>query len=114
MGLADGRAESPFESRVRAELITARLPPPDLQHVIDDGDRFLARVDLAWPSHRLAVEADGAGVHASAEALRADLRRQNLIVAAGWRLLRFTWADLGRIAPAVHAALSSPARFRAA
>jgi very-short-patch-repair endonuclease len=114
MAAADPRAESPFESRVRAELITARVPPPVLQHVITDHGRFVARVDLAWPQLRLAVEADGASVHASADALRADLRRQNLIVAAHWQLLRFTWADLGRIASIVRAALSSRATFRAA
>lgn len=114
MAAADGRAESPFESRVRAELISARLPPPALQHVLADGDRFLARVDVAWPEQRVAVEADGASVHASADALRADLRRQNLIVAARWQVLRFTWADLGRIAAVVRAALSSRASFCAA
>lgn len=114
MRVADGRSESPFESRVRAELLGARLPPPDLQHVITDGGRFLARVDLAWPRLKLGVEADGAGVHASADALRDDVRRQNLILAAGWHLLRFTWADLGRIAPVVRAALSSRASLRAA
>jgi very-short-patch-repair endonuclease len=114
MLLADPRAESPFESRVRAEVIAARLPAPELQHVVSGHGRFLARVDLAWPEVGLAVEADGASVHASAGALRADLRRQNLIVAAGWQLLRFTWADLGRIAPVIRAALSSRASYRAA
>lgn len=114
MHAADARAESPFESRVRAELIAARVPPPALQHVITDHGRFLARVDLAWSELRLAVEADGASVHASADALRGDLRRQNLIVAAGWQVLRFTWADLGRVAPVIRAALSSRASLRAA
>lgn len=103
---ADGRAESPFESRVRAELLLAGLPAPTLQCAIHDaGGAFVARVDLAWPRQRLVVEADGASVHASPQALRADLRRQNAIVATGHRLLRFTWADLGRIAPPVASAL---------
>jgi very-short-patch-repair endonuclease len=53
----------------------------------------------------LAVEADGAEVHAGAASLRRDLRRQNLLVAAGWTLLRFTWADLGTIAATVAAHL---------
>lgn len=109
MTLADGLAESPFESRVRAELVEAGLPHPVLQHVVSAGGGFLGRVDLAWPEARLAVEADGASVHATAAALRADLRRQNLILAAGWQVLRFTWADLGRIAPVVRAALAAAA-----
>lgn len=108
MADADGRAESPFESRVRAELILAGLPPPVPQHVVRDGrGRFLARVDLAWPERRLALEADGAEVHAGPAALRRDLRRQNLLMAAAWVVLRFTWADLGAIAATVAPVLSA-------
>lgn len=109
--ISDGRAESPFESRVRSELLSAGVPAPVLQHVVRDADgRFLGRVDFAWPQQRLIVEADGAGVHASAQAFRDDVRRQNALVAAGWTVLRFTWGDLGRIAPRVAAALSSTRR----
>lgn len=105
---ADGRAESAFESRVRAELIRAGVPPPVLQHVVRGaGGQVLGRVDFAWPGQRLIVEADGASVHASAAALREDVRRQNALVAAGWTVLRFTWADLGTVAARVRAALSA-------
>lgn len=106
---ADGRAESPLESRVRAEILAAGLPEPVLQHEVRDAQhRFVARVDLAWPARRLLVEADGATAHASPAALREDLRRQNALVAAGWTPLRFTWSDLGAIAPRVAAALRTP------
>jgi hypothetical protein len=45
---ADGRAESPFESRTRAELLLAGIPVPTLQHEVRDHlGRFVARVDLA-------------------------------------------------------------------
>ncbi len=108
--VADARAESPFESRLRAELIQARVPPPVLQHVVRADGRFVARVDFAWPDIRLAVEADGAGVHASAAALQGDLRRQNAVLRAGWTMLRFTWADLGRIAPVVRAEIAARSR----
>lgn len=107
---ADARAESAFESRVRAELIRAGVLPPVLQHVVRGaGGHFLGRVDFAWPERRLIVEADGAGVHASAAALRDDVRRQNALVAAGWTVLRFTWADLGTIAGRVTAVLAATA-----
>lgn len=107
---ADGRAESAFESRVRAELIRAGVAPPVLQYVVRSaGGGFIGRVDLAWPERRLVVEADGAAVHASAMALRDDVRRQNALVAAGWTVLRFTWADLGAIAGRVRAALAAAA-----
>ena len=108
---ADGLAESAFESRVRAELLAAKLPPPLLQHEIRDADgTFVARVDFAWPEHRVVVEADGAETHARPAALRGDLRRQNLLVAAGWTVLWFTWSDLGAIAAVVARAVVGSAR----
>lgn len=92
-------------------LLAARLPPPVLQHEIRDADgSFVARVDLAWPERRLVVEADGAETHAGPAALRRDLRRQNLLVATGWTVLRFTWADLGAIAAEVARALAGSGR----
>jgi len=51
------------------------------------GGVFLARPDLYYPSHRLGIEYDGA-VHR--DSLAADNRRQNRLVEAGYRLLRFT------------------------
>ncbi len=106
----DAASESAFESLVRAELLAAGLPRPQLQHVVRLGGGATYRLDLAWPDLRLAVEADGAAVHANASALRNDLRRQNALVAAGWTLLRFTWADLGRIAAPVRDALRRAGR----
>jgi hypothetical protein len=59
--LADPRAESPPESLVRVLLTLGGLPRPVPQYVIlDQGGRFVARVDLAWPEVRLAGEYDGA------------------------------------------------------
>jgi very-short-patch-repair endonuclease len=102
---ANGLSESAFESRVRAELLSAGLPPPQLQYEVRHDGRFVARVDLAWPERRLAVEADGAETHVGSAALRYDLQRQNALIAAGWTPLRFTWSALGAIAGPVRAAL---------
>jgi very-short-patch-repair endonuclease len=51
-------------------------------------------IDLALPSVRLAVEVDGWAWHVDASRFRADRRKGNAIVSAGWTLLRFTWHDL--------------------
>ncbi len=111
LSFADGRAESAFESLVRTELAAAGLPPPLLQHEVRDGTgRLVARVDFAWPQSNLVVEADGSATHTGALALRDDLRRQNLLVDLGLTVLRFTWGDLGFVAPKVRAALSRGAR----
>jgi hypothetical protein len=92
--VADPRAESPMESVVRWLLIGAGLPAPVLQHEVRDGaGRFLGRADLAWPDRKVLVEFDG-DVHRDRRVFVADLRRQNMLMAAGWIILRFSSADV--------------------
>jgi very-short-patch-repair endonuclease len=92
VGLAEPKAESAMESRLRMLLVLARLPRPEAQVPIhDDQGRFLGRPDLLYSRQRLAIEYDG-GTHR--ERMVDDNRRQNGLVGAGFRLLRFTSADL--------------------
>lgn len=91
--LADGRSESPQETRLRVRLILAGLPPPTPQYVVRSGTRFVARVDLAYPEVHLAIEYDGLW-HAEAGQFGRDRRRLNALHAAGWRVLHVTAADL--------------------
>lgn len=100
--LVDARAESPPETRLRLALLGAGLVVVPQYVVLDAQGRFLARVDLALPHLRLAVEHDGQAVHQQAGVFTSDRRRQNALVAAGWTVLRFTAADLRHgAAPAV-------------
>lgn len=90
--LADARSESPMETRLRMELIRARLPRPSVQAEIrDHGGNLVGRVDLYYPDRRLVIEYDGEN---HKDRMVADLRRQNALVNAGYHLLRFTAADL--------------------
>ena len=91
--LADGRAESPQESRLRVLLALAGLVAVPQYTVRDRDGRFVARVDLAFPGHRVAVEYDGAR-HGDPGQLARDRRRLNALVAAGWTVLHVTAADL--------------------
>jgi very-short-patch-repair endonuclease len=92
VAFAEPAAESPMESRLRMLLVLAGLPRPEAQVPLHDTKgRFLGRPDLYYPSHRLALEYDG-GTHRSA--LVEDNRRQNRLLAAGIRLLRFTAGDV--------------------
>ncbi len=85
-------AESPMETRLRWLLIQARLPQPQVQTNLHDADgRFVGRADLYYPAARLVLEYDG-GNHR--DRLVQDDRRQNLLVNAGFRLLRFTATDI--------------------
>ena len=90
--LADPRSESPMETRIRLELIRARLPRPSVQAELRDSTgNFIGRADLYYPDRRLVIEYDGQN---HKDRLVADLRRQNALVNAGYHLLRFTGADL--------------------
>ncbi|MCZ2823986.1 MULTISPECIES: hypothetical protein [unclassified Modestobacter] len=93
--LADGLAGSPQETRLRLLLHRAGLPTPVAQHSVHDGRVFVARVDFAWPEQRLALEYDGLW-HAEPGQFAADRRRLNRLLAAGWRVLFVTAADLHR------------------
>jgi len=85
-------AESPMETRLRWLLREAGLPPPLVQVDLHDGEgRFVARADLYYPAARLVIEYDGTNHR---ERLVEDDRRQNQLQRAGFRLLRFTAADL--------------------
>jgi very-short-patch-repair endonuclease len=92
---ADGRAESPQETRVRMLLRASGLPAPVAQFEVRDGGRFVARVDFAWPEHRLALEYDGLW-HGEPGQFARDRERLNALTAAGWRVVFVTAADLHR------------------
>lgn len=90
--LADGLAQSPRETWLRLTMQRAGLPAPVAQYRIVHDGRFLARVDFAWPRHRLAVEYDGLW-HSEPGQFARDRRRLNLVLGAGWRVLFVTGAD---------------------
>jgi hypothetical protein len=93
IALADPRAESPPESRVRVLLALAGLPAVPQFTVRDGAGAFVARVDLAYPERRVAIEYDGAW-HGDRDQFARDRRRLNRLVAAGWSVLHVTAADL--------------------
>lgn len=85
-------AESPMETRLRLLLVSNGLPRPRVQaSIYDDSGGFIARPDLYFPDQHLAIEYDGSSHRTS---LVADNRRQNRILEAGYRLLRFTASDI--------------------
>ncbi|KJE23868.1 protein of unknown function (DUF4095) [Frankia torreyi] len=111
--LADGRAESALETRLRLLLADAGLAPPQLQWPVQDsGGQAIAKLDLAWPEHRLDVEADTYTTASSAEAFHLERLRGNLLAARRWAVLRFSALDVAwypeRIVAAVDRFLASP------
>lgn len=54
-----------------------------------------ADVDVAFPERRLAIEVDGRKFHGDeSDRFEDDRDRQNALILAGWRVLRFTWEML--------------------
>ncbi len=68
----------------------AGLPEPVVGYEVYDGDRFVAKVDLALPELRIAIECDGS-IHDLPEVRERDLVRQNDLVLCGWLVLRISY-----------------------
>lgn len=77
------------------------LPVPELQfHVFDHDGVWVARTDFAWPQLGVVGEFDGAVKYTGspeevAAAVMGEKRRQAAITSLGWRMVRWTWSDLG-------------------
>ncbi|MGH2811917.1 MAG: hypothetical protein ACRDI1_04300 [Actinomycetota bacterium] len=91
---AQALPESVLEDRIFRAIVGAGLPPPVRQHRVQVRGETLARIDLAYPPARVAIEADGYRYHSGRDAWENDLRRQNALTALGWTTLRVGSHDL--------------------
>lgn len=86
--------DSAWNRNVGSLLFDAGLPDPEYEYEIrSEQGVFLARVDLAYPSKRLAIELDSVRWHLNRHSFEADPRRKNALIVAGWTVLTFTWSD---------------------
>lgn len=90
----DGCGESPLETKLFQVLRKGRIPLPERQVVIRDGNRFVGRVDFAYPQIRLIVEAQSYKHHSSRKAWTRDVMRRRELHLLGWRVLEVTWHDV--------------------
>jgi hypothetical protein len=121
LALAEPLSESPMETRLRLIVHDAGLPLPAVQHEVHtpvgtstststrtSARRFVARVDLAYPDWRIAIEYEG-DHHRERARFRRDVARLDALRVAGWLVLRFTADDVlrnsGRIAQNIAAAI---------
>jgi hypothetical protein len=70
------------------------LPPAESQFPVELRPELTIHVDFAYPAEKLAIEVDSVRWHSGVRAIHWDLERQNLLVALGWRVLRFEWNDV--------------------
>ncbi|TNM67116.1 hypothetical protein FHN55_11360 [Streptomyces sp. NP160] len=110
VALADGRAGSPPESRLRVRLVRAELGVTfEPQHVVTHLGRFLARVDLAIVDLKIAIEYEGAWHGLLAEQLARDRERLDRLREAGWIVVHVTaetMRDRGAAVDAVRRAIA--------
>jgi very-short-patch-repair endonuclease len=84
-GYTRSRAERRLRELIRAAGLDRPLfNEPVLGHV----------VDVVWPKQRLVVEVDGYQYHGHRAAFERDRRRDQELVAAGYRVIRITWLQL--------------------
>lgn len=93
LSLVDGRAQSPPESWVRVACHLGGLPHPVPQFRVVGAGVWFGDVDLAWPAAKLIVEYEGA-YHFDGLQIAKDDARYARLVAAGWRVIRLSSADL--------------------
>jgi len=103
------RLRSKAERRLLALIRAAQLPAP-----IVNGSFHGFEVDLRWPAQRLAIEIDGARFHDHRIAFERDRRRDQILVASGYRVMRVTWRQLEREPLAVIARIAAALQLAAA
>lgn len=95
--------DSWFEKLVEQCLRSPSLPPAVRQYEVRRSDgTFVARVDLAIPALRMAIEAHSRQFHTGHRAEAIDQRRENELAGESWLTTYVGWSD----------ATSSPARVR--
>lgn len=102
--LADGRIESVGETRAFHLFWRQGIPRPEPQFdIYDERGTWIARVDFAWPDHKVFVEFDGKSKYQKlladgedpGDVVFREKKREDLIRrVTGWTCIRLTWADL--------------------
>lgn len=94
--LADPAAESALESVSRGVLLGLGIPRPVCGFPVRGHDRATYWADMAWEAARVIGECDGLVKYADPKALYREKLRQEALERAGWRVVRWTYADITR------------------
>lgn len=87
--------DSWLESAFLRILSEADLPLPRIQvRVVVGPDGKKYRLDATYDEHNLIVEVDGHATHATRRQRQADAERDARLLAAGRRVVRFTYEDV--------------------
>lgn len=79
-----------LEELMLAICRTAGLPRPRVNEWIALPNNTGYEGDFVWPQQRLIVETDGYETHGTRHAFEHDRKRDQRLMLAGWRVIRFT------------------------
>jgi len=94
-------AHSEGEVRLHRLLRSAQVVGWQANVPVYDEEGLIGYVDVLFARARLVVEMDGAAYHSGPEEFQRDRERQNRLIKAGFRILRYTWHDLVHEQPRV-------------
>lgn len=94
------------QTKERRPIVRSRLEARLLPLLIEEGlsvprtnaklriDEHSFEIDLLWKEQRLAIETDGEETHATRAAFQRDRKRDQILIAAGYRTARVTWRQV--------------------
>jgi very-short-patch-repair endonuclease len=85
---------SELEALVLAVLQAAGVRLPDRQEWVGGTRAPVGRVDFVYRKAKVVIEADSRRYHSSWLDVQADHRRDLLLAAAGWTIIRVNWHQL--------------------
>jgi hypothetical protein len=92
--MADGGAESPYETKTRLVLVGSGLPRPQTQiEVLNVWGAVMARIDMGWEEWKVGVEFDGAQHWTDPAQRTRDIDRLAELETRGWTIIRVS-ADM--------------------
>jgi hypothetical protein len=112
LSLADGRAESPLETRGRLRIVGAGLPVPELRVEITTAGRLVGVVDAWYEEAAVAIECDGQVTYTDPwrgrtpeRVLWDEKRREDELRALDIRVVRVAEPDVWSLWPRTEAAI---------
>lgn len=97
------------EALIRRLLADAQLPQPLVNCRVAG-----LTVDFLWPQERLVLEVDGYATHGHRLAFEGDRKRDQVLTAGGYTVIRITWRQLRDEPIAVAARIAQALAVRAA